>query len=81
MEFVTTYISISRWVDKKVVVYIYHRRLLNHQKEQNNSSCSNWIDLEIIIFSEVSQKDKDHMTLLICGIYNMTQMNLSMKQK
>ena len=39
------------------------------------------MDLEITIFSEVSQKDKDHMTLLTCGIYNTTQMNLSMKQK
>ena len=29
-----------------------------------------WIDLEIAILSEVSQtqKDKYHMTLLICGI-------------
>ena len=29
-----------------------------------------WIDLEIIILSEVSQKEKDkhHMILLICGI-------------
>ena len=29
-----------------------------------------WLDLEIIILSEVSQKEKDkyHMTSLICGI-------------
>ena len=29
-----------------------------------------WTDLEIVILSEVSQteKDKDHMILLICGI-------------
>ena len=29
-----------------------------------------WMDLEIIILSELSQKDKDkhHMTSLICGI-------------
>ena len=29
-----------------------------------------WMDLEIIILSEVSQKEKDkyHMKLLICGI-------------
>ena len=29
-----------------------------------------WMDLEIIILSEVSQKDKDkqHMISLICGI-------------
>ena len=42
-----------------------------------------WMQLEIIILSEVSQKEKDkyHMIPLICGILNMTQMNLSMKQK
>ena len=41
------------------------------------------MQLEIIILSEVSQKEKDkyHMISLICGISNMTQMNLSMKQK
>ena len=42
-----------------------------------------WMELEIITVSEVSQKKKNkyHMILLICGIQNMTQMNLSMKQK
>ena len=41
-----------------------------------------WMDLEIIILSEVSQKEKDkyHMISLTCGIYNITQMNLSTKQ-
>ena len=36
-----------------------------------------------MILSEVSQKEKDiyHMISLMCGIENMTQMNLSMKQK
>ena len=36
-----------------------------------------WIDLEIIVLSEVSQteKDKYHMISLICGISNI-QMNL-----
>ena len=37
-----------------------------------------WIDLEVIILSEVSQKErrKCHMILLTCGIQNMTQINL-----
>ena len=36
------------------------------------------MDLEILIPSEISQKEKDkhHMISLTCGIYNMTQMNL-----
>ena len=43
-----------------------------------------WMDLEIIIRSEVSQteKDKYHMILLICRILKkMIQMNLFTKQK
>ena len=41
------------------------------------------MQLEIIILSEVNQKDKDkyHMISLIRGIENMVQMNLSTKQK
>ena len=41
-----------------------------------------WIDLEIIILSEVSQKEKDkYMISLTCGVHNMIQMNLFMNQK
>ena len=42
-----------------------------------------WMDLEIITLSEVSQKEENkyHMISLICGISNMTQTNLSTKQK
>jgi len=34
------------------------------------------LDLEMITLSEVSQKDKYHMISHICGISNMTQINL-----
>ena len=47
--------------------YIHHRRLLNHKQEQHNAICSNWMDLENIIFSEVSQKEKEkyhHITYM-----------------
>ena len=42
-----------------------------------------WMQIEIIILSEVSQKQKDkyYYISFICGFYNTTQMNLSMKQK
>ena len=35
-----------------------------------------WMDIEIIVLSEVSQKQKvkHHMLSFICGIQNMTQM-------
>ena len=40
-------------------------------------------ELEIVIKSEVSQKEKDryHIILLICEIYKMVQMNLFAMQK
>ena len=42
-----------------------------------------WMNLEIITLSKVSQEEKDkyHMIPLICGIQNMSQMNISTKQK
>ena len=47
------------------------------------SFATTWMDLEMTILSEVSQKEtgSHHMIPLICGIQNMTQMNLSMKQR
>ena len=41
-----------------------------------------WLDLEMIILSEISQKenDKHYLMPLTYGIWNTTQMNLSMKQ-
>ena len=41
------------------------------------------MDVEIIILSEVCQteKGKYHMISLTCGVSNMTQMNLPVKQK
>ena len=36
-----------------------------------------WMDLNNIILSEVSKKEKGHMILFTCGVQNTTQMNLS----
>ena len=43
----------------KDVVRIYKGILLNHNKEQNSIICNNMGTTEIIILSEVSQKEKD----------------------
>ena len=58
-------------MDKEDLIYIYSEILFSHlKKEWNNVICSNVMQLEIIILSEVSQKEKDkyNMTSVICGI-------------
>ena len=57
-------------MDKEDVVCIYNEILLRHKKNEVMPFTATWMDLEIIIVSEVSQKEKDkyHMTLLLCGI-------------
>ena len=46
-------------------------------------SATTWMDLEITIHIEASQKEKDkyHMISQTCGIPNMSQMNSFTKQK
>ena len=58
-----------RWIKK--MWYIYTTKL--HSAIKNNGImpfAATWIKLEIIILSEVNQKEKDkyHMVSLICGV-------------
>ena len=48
---------------KEDLVDIYSEILLSHRKEWNYAISATWMDLEIIILSEISQteKDKSHM--------------------
>ena len=50
-------------MDKEVVVHINNGILLSHKKNDIKSFAATWMDLNIIILSEVSQieKDKYHM--------------------
>ena len=52
------------------MVHICNGILLGHKKKELMPFVATWIQLEILILSEVSQKGKDkyHMILLICGI-------------
>ena len=60
-----------------------HDGMLLCQRRKKLPSAATWMGPEIIILSEVSQKQKDeyHMISLTRGIQNMTQMNLTMNQK
>ena len=68
----------------KKIWYIYTVRYYSAiRKSEIMQFAATWMDLEIIILSEVSQieKDKYHMISLICVIYKKIQMNLFTKQK
>ena len=60
----------DRRMDKEDVTHIYNGVLLSHKKHEILPFAASWMDLEIIILSEVSQKEKDkcHMIPLMCGI-------------
>ena len=63
--------SIGRRMDKKAVVHIYNGVLFSHQKNTFESVLMKWMRLELIIQSEVSQKEKHQYSILthIYGIY------------
>ena len=50
--------STDRWMDKEDVVHLYHGILLSHKRSEFESVLVRWMNLEPIIQSEVSQKEK-----------------------
>ena len=56
--------SINRRMDKEIVVHVYSGILLSFKKNELMPSVATWMNLEIIIVSEVrkTKKDKEHMT-------------------
>ena len=61
--------STDEWIEKMWYIYTmeYYSAI---EKNKIMSFAATWMQLEIIILSEVSQKDKDkyHIISLICGI-------------
>ena len=59
---------ISRGMDKEDVVDICSGILLGHKKNEIMLFAATWMDLEMIIFNEMSEKDKYNMIPLPCGM-------------
>ena len=65
--------SIDRGMDKEDVVCIYNGILLSHEKKNEIMPfAATWMDQEMIILSEVNQKEKD--------IYNITHVDSHLKK-
>ena len=61
---------INRGMDKEDVVHIYNGILLSHKEDKIGSFVETWMDLETVIQSAVSQKEKNKYRILMhtCGI-------------
>ena len=54
---------------KENVAYMYDGKLLGHKKNEIMPFVATWMDLTMIILSDISRTEKDkNMILLICGI-------------
>ena len=60
------------------MVNIHNGMLLSCKKKEIMTFAATWMDLGIIILSEVNQmeKDKYHISSLTCGIYKKIHINL-----
>ena len=63
-----TYMSISRGMDKQDKVHIYNVILLSHKKNKIMPYAETWMYTEIIILSEINQKEKGKYHVITCGI-------------
>ena len=57
--------SVNIRMDKEVVVRIHNGTLLSYRKDTFESVLMRWMNLETIIQSEVSQKEKDKYCVLM----------------
>ena len=50
------------------MVYIHNGILLSHKKNDIMPFAATWMELETLVLSKMSQKDKYHLISLITGI-------------
>ena len=64
------WMPINRGKNKEDVAHIYDEILLSHKKEWSYAICRDMTDLEAVIQSELSQKEKNkyHILMHMCGI-------------
>ena len=55
--------------------YVYTMEYYPAIKKNEMPFAATWMDLEGIMLSEISQRDKYCMISLVCGIYKTEQMN------
>ena len=60
-------------MDKEDVVYLYKGILFSHKKNEILPFATTWLDLEIIILSEVSQK-KRQLSYAITYMWNLKKL-------
>ena len=62
--------STEQWIKKTLYIYTIEHYSAIKKKNKIIPFAATWVDLEIVIMSEVSQREKDKcpMILLICGI-------------
>jgi len=61
-------------MDKEGVIYLYNEILLSHTKEQSwVIFVETWMDLETVIWTEVSQKEKNKYSINMECIYMETE--------
>jgi len=58
---------IDREMDKEDVVHVYNGILLSHKKDEIMPLAAKWMDLEIVILTEGSQKQRE--TNIIYHLY------------